>query len=69
MAVVGHASVGEKGFVVLAAFLFAGGSLHAVYRAYMQWSISRRKDREWEAAYEEEFGEEERYRDAVERGY
>ena len=63
VAVLGHGTVGEKGFLILAGFLFVGGACHAVYRAWSQWMVSRKKDREWERAYEEEFGEEGRYRD------
>ena len=59
LAVMGHRTIGEKGLLVLAGFLFVGGAIHAGVREWRQWMVSRKKDREWEAAWEEEFGREE----------
>ena len=68
VAVVGHRTMGEAGFLVLAGLLFFGGAVHAGYRAWDEMLQRRKKDREWEAENGREYrdedeGEVERYRD------
>lgn len=59
VAVLGHRTMGERGFLVLAGLLFVGGAAHAGYRAWDEMLQRRRKDREWEAENGGEYRDEE----------